>query len=194
MSHISLSIPDLDVGPWRLRRIVAADVHAVHAGLSDPQVIAHYGVSYPTLESAQVQMDWFEQIAAEGRGAWWALCQRDAPAELIGACGFNDRHLEHRRADIGYWLRPAWWGRGLMQRCLPLMIEHAFDTLGLYRLGAEVDEGNRRSHQVLLRLGFGHEGVRRGYEQKDGQALDLHLYGLLASDPRPWRDDARATD
>ena len=186
---MSLHPPAITCGDWLLRPIVDADVHAVHAGLSDPRVIAHYGVSYPTLESTWVQMRWFADIAAEGSGAWWAVCAASAPAQLIGACGMNDRVAEHRRAEIGYWLRPEWWGKGIMRQCLSAMLEHAFERMGLHRLGAEVDVGNDAISGLLLRLGFTHEGTRRGYEQKAGRALDLQFYGLLSSDPRPWQTD-----
>ncbi len=44
----------------------------IHRGLSHPDVVRYYAVSYPTLEATQEQMDWYASIAHEGTGQWWA--------------------------------------------------------------------------------------------------------------------------
>ena len=102
----SRPFPELRTARFRLRRIVPADIDAVFRGLSDPAVIAHYGVSYQTLEATQRQMDWFEEIHAAGTGTWWGISGPAPDAPLIGACGLNDVHAEHRRGELGYWLLP----------------------------------------------------------------------------------------
>jgi ribosomal-protein-alanine N-acetyltransferase len=177
--------PELRTERCLLRRILPADIAAIFRGLSDPRVIAHYGVSFGTLEETRVQMNWYVRIEAEGTGRWWGICEPGAPAELIGAVGLNDIVARHRRGEVGYWLLPPWWSRGLASECLSAVVAHAFDALALHRLAAEVDVGNDRSAAVLRRLGFRLEGVRRGYEIKDGRHLDLEVYSRLATDPTP---------
>jgi [ribosomal protein S5]-alanine N-acetyltransferase len=167
---------------FRLRRIVAEDVGVVFRGLSDPLVIAHYGVSYESLDATRRQMDWFEEIRTAGTGVWWGICRREPDSALIGACGLNDVNAGHRRAEIGYWLLPEFWGRGVMVECLEAMLRHAFDAMGLHRVAADVDVDNHRSRRLLERLGFQLEGVRRGCELKGGVYLDLMCYSRLATD------------
>ena len=176
---------ELTTSRFRLRRIVPADVGVIFRGLSDPRVIAHYGVSYESLEAAQRQMDWFEEIHAAGTGVWWGICERGADDALIGACGLNDVKAEHRRGELGYWLLPGHWGRGIATECVGAMLEHAFGAMGLHRVGADVDVDNHASRRLLERLGFRLEGVRRSYERKDGAHIDLMNYGRLATDPLP---------
>lgn len=177
--------PELRTARFRLRRILPGDIATVFRGLSDPQVIAHYGVSFHSLEETRVQMAWYQRIDAEGTGRWWGICEPDAPAELIGAVGLNDIVARHRRGEVGYWLLPAHWGRGAATECLGAVVGHAFGAMGLHRLAAEVDVDNDRSVAVLRRLGFRFEGRRRGYEIKDGRHLDLDVYSRLATDPAP---------
>jgi RimJ/RimL family protein N-acetyltransferase len=181
----STPFPELRTARFRLRRIVPADIGVVFRGLSDPAVIAHYGVSYETLEATQRQMDWFEDIYAAGTGAWWGISDPTPDAPLIGACGLNDIHAEHGRGELGYWLLPEHWGRGIATECVGAVLEHAYGAMGLHRVAAEVDAENHASRRVLDRLGFRLEGIRRDYERKHGSFIDLMMYARLATDPAP---------
>jgi len=154
----------------------------VFRGLSDPAVIAHYGVSYETLQATQRQMDWFEEIHASGTGTWWGISDPAPGAPLIGACGLNDIRAEHRRGELGYWLLPELWGRGVATECVAAMLEHAWGPMGLHRVAAEVDVENHASRRLLDRLGFRLEGIRRDYERKHGSFIDVMIYARLATD------------
>lgn len=174
--------PELSTERCILRRICPEDAPRVFLGLSHPEVIAHYGVRYHSLEHTQVQMDWFEEIYASGTGIWWGIALRSQPEQLIGATGLNDLVIEHRRAEMGYWLLPEWWRQGLAREGVSAMLSFAFTTLQLYRIGAEADFDNEPSIQLLKKLGFRHEGVRRAFEFKNGAPLDLVQFSQLASD------------
>ncbi|WWL45482.1 hypothetical protein V5O39_08385 [Pseudomonas parakoreensis] len=50
-----------------MRRIHRRDVDAIFTGLSHPQVIAHYGVSYNSLEATDEQMRWYDALLEERR-------------------------------------------------------------------------------------------------------------------------------
>lgn len=174
--------PEFFLPRCTLRRIHRRDVDAIFAGLSHPQVIAHYGVSYSSLEATDEQMHWYDALLEERRGIWWgiALPGRD---ELVGACGFNDWSHADRNLDIGYWLMPDYWRRGLMQACLPTILRFALSTLGVHRIHADVEPENPASTRLLERLGFVFEGTLRELEYKDERFLSLHQYSLLATDP-----------
>ena len=176
------TFPMLHSSRFLLRQMTQDDLPAVFLGLSNPQVIANYGVSYVSSEETQRQMDWFEVIYSSGTGIWWAICHSiDRPA-LLGAVGLNGIDSVHRRGEIGYWLLPEHWGRGIARECASAVLSFAFGPLGLHRIGAEVDTDNHRSSALLENLGFQLEGVRRGYDLKAGAFLDLMSYSRLATD------------
>ena len=85
-----------------LRPINAADIYPVWKGLSHPEVIRYYGVSFSTLEETKVQMEWYATIEKDRTGQWWAICDSD-DQHFYGAIGFNDIHPVHHRAEIGFW-------------------------------------------------------------------------------------------
>ncbi|MBD9656459.1 GNAT family N-acetyltransferase [Pseudomonas sp. PDM12] len=172
--------PEFSFADCKLRCIRADDIEQVYAGLSDPRVIAHYGVSYSSLAATREQMLWYAQLLADEAGIWWALADNDDV--LIGACGFNDWHHEYRRIEMGYWLLPDYWRRGLLQQALPCILRHALQAMGVHRIHLDIEPENVASWRLAEKLGFSREGTLRDVEYKDGRYLSLHQYSLLASD------------
>ena len=64
------------------------------------------------------------------------------------------------------------------------MLDHAFGSLDLRRLEADVDPRNHRCIQLLDRLGFQREGLQRQRYLLNGEVQDAVMYGLLSSE---WR-------
>ncbi|PVZ19879.1 MULTISPECIES: GNAT family N-acetyltransferase [unclassified Pseudomonas] len=174
-----------------LRKILPSHLVDVYRALSNPKVIAHYGVSYSSLTETEEQMRWFERIVAEKSGIWWGISFINHES-LIGACGFNDVCHEHRKAQIGYWLMPEYWRQGLLSEALPSMIDYGFSTLRLHPIHAEVEPENESSCALLRKFGFQREGTLRDVEFKDGAFLSLHQYGLLSTDIRERLDGTRS--
>ena len=101
----------------------------------------------------------------------------------MGTCGFNSLRFERgRRGEIAYDLGVAWWGRGVMAKIMPALVDFGFRGLGLHRLEALVTPGNDRSCGVLERHGFLREGVLRGYGYWKGRWHDQILYSRLLDD------------
>lgn len=181
MSKIAASFPEFSVPHYTLRQIQADDIGIVYQGLSDPEVIKYYALSYDSLEATKVQMQWFEQIVAEDQGIWWGIARADNN-ELVGACGFYDWDHTHRSTELGYWLLPAYWGNGIMKASLPIIMRYALDVMKVHRIHADVETENPASWQLLEKLGFTREGMLRDVECKDGRFLSLYKYSVLSTD------------
>lgn len=139
----------------------------VYRGLSDPRVVANYGVSYDSLTACQAQMDWYAELTHTGRGAWHLIRDRHT-GEPLGAIGYNNADPEHRRAELGYWLYPEHWGKGVMSAALQLWLPLTYRTTALHRL--------------LERAGFHYEGTARECERKGDGFISLRHYAILRSD------------
>ena len=50
-----------------------SDIENIYRGLSHPEVIKYYGVSYNSLEATKVQMEWFK----EPQQLCWAICDAE---------------------------------------------------------------------------------------------------------------------
>jgi ribosomal-protein-serine acetyltransferase len=118
----------------------------------------------------------------------------EAPDGLLGVVGFNSIDRDHRSSEIGYWLRSAAEGRGVMTRAVAALVDHAFGALELNRLGIRAEPDNRRSRAVAERLGFREEGTLREVELHNGRFVDLVCYSLLRREHearRPAPDGGR---
>lgn len=172
---------DILTNNYALRKFSQSDLENVFKGLSDPKVIPYYGISFTTIEEAQTQIDWFFQIKQENTGLWRAITSKDN-SQFFGAIGFNDWQREHRKAEIGFWLMPEFWKKGIIREVLPVMIAFGFNEMKLHRIEAEVETENSSSKNVLQTSGFQFEGSKRECEIKNGRFISLDVFSLLEND------------
>jgi RimJ/RimL family protein N-acetyltransferase len=113
-----------------------------------------------------------------GQPAHFAI--RTGDDTLIGGCGSNDFEIgKSHRAEVGYWLAKACWGRGIMTAVVQRVCQNAFEEFGLAKITAHVFAHNPASARVLEKCGFQQEGFLRKHFVKEGQFLDAKLFGLL---------------
>lgn len=166
-----------------LRAMTPADAPALFALHADVQVMRYWSTPpWTRLQQAHDRLQADDQAHALGLHLRLGIALREAPQALLGACALFDLDADHRRAEIGYALAPAAWGRGLMREALTLLIQHGFDDFGLHRIEADIDPRNTASARVLQALGFRQEGLLRERWQVAGEVSDSALYGLLRSD------------
>lgn len=167
-------IPQIKTNRILLREIVDSDLENIFNGLSNPQVVKHYGVSFQSLEATKEQMAWFSQSQQN----WWAICSSDNQ-KFYGAAGLNDISLEHKKAEIGMWLLPTYWGQGIMSEVIPLICNYAFKNLGLHRIEGFVDSGNNNCKRAMSKLQFNYEGTMRDCEIKNGAFVSVDIYAMI---------------
>ncbi|RYF22675.1 MAG: N-acetyltransferase [Flavobacteriales bacterium] len=158
-----------------LRTIAQTDLSHVFEGLSNPQVIKYYGVNYTSLKDTEEQMQWFANLEVEETGKWWAICDKDN-ASFYGAIGINNYSELHQKAELGFWLLPAYWGKGFVREAANAVLNYCFKTLNLHRVEAFVESENSNSKSVLSKLGFELEGVMKDCEIKNGQFISLAIF------------------
>ncbi|MCA9782919.1 MAG: GNAT family acetyltransferase [Candidatus Cloacimonetes bacterium] len=166
----------------RLRPLRADDAEALFSLHSDPRVMEFWSTTpWTSLDKAHETIREDQRALPLGEHLRLALELKSAPG-LVGVCTLYKFSLQSRRAELGYALSPAQQGKGLMHDALRLLLDHAFGTLGLNRVEADIDPRNAASRNCLLRLGFREEGRLRERWIVGGVVSDTGLYGLLASD------------
>lgn len=175
--------PQLQTTRLLLDRFGPEDQGFVFKALSHPDVIRHYGVEYHTLEATKGQMNYFENLYTQKTGIWWKVVSKER-GEPLGAIGMNNYQKLHNRAEIGYWLLPEHWGKGIISEAMEAMVDYLFREWGLHRIEAVVEAGNSNSSRVLERAGFVYEGTLRDCEIKQGKYISLLMFSLLATDKR----------
>lgn len=163
-----------------LRTFESNDLGNVFQGLSDPEVIKYYGVSFDSLEATKAQMEWFENLEKTGAGLWRAITLKDDV--FVGAIGLNNLSQEHRKAELGFWLLPKFWGNGYISEAFLEVMNDAFSRLNLHRIEAFVETGNMNSKKVLEKFQFKFEGTMKDCEIKNGDFIGISIYAKLRGD------------
>ena len=162
-----------------LRQFIDSDLENVFQGLSHPDIIKYYGISFDSLEATKEQMTWFAELEENETGIWWAICSK-IDGKFIGAGGLNNLSKVHRKAEVGFWLLPENWGKGFMTEAMPMMLNHAFHDIGLHRIEGFVESENKNCKKALAKLNFILEGTMRDCEIKDGAFISLDIYSIFA--------------
>ncbi|MFT5250751.1 MAG: ribosomal-protein-alanine N-acetyltransferase [Flavobacteriales bacterium] len=157
-----------------LREIKDSDIKNVFIGLSNFDVIKHYGVGFHSLEETKEQMKWFENPNQR----WFAICSHDNK-EFYGAGGLNDISKDHKKAEIGLWLLPKYWGKGIMKEAISLICNYGFDSLQLHRIEGFVDAGNKNCKRAMSKLNFEFEGTMRDCELKNDKFISMDIYSKI---------------
>jgi [ribosomal protein S5]-alanine N-acetyltransferase len=87
-----------------------------------------------------------------------------------------------QQAFLGYWIARPYAGLGYMTFGIRLAIDHAFRTLGLQRVEANIQPHNLKSIAVVQRLGFRREGFSPRYLEIQGQRADHERWAILADE------------
>ncbi len=109
---------------------------------------------------------------------------------LIGSCAFSQIDGDNGSAlyHITIGERDA-WGRGYGTEATDLMLELAFERLGLHRISLTVFSFNERAIASYRKSGFVLEGTARQAIWRDGRFWDENQMGILADE---WRTGQRA--
>jgi RimJ/RimL family protein N-acetyltransferase len=92
------------------------------------------------------------------------------------------RYYDHAyQGDIGYWITPSKWGRGLASEAVRLMTWLAFQHTGAYLVYAEWFHGNEGSRRVLERSHFEADVSGDHHFQKSGKQVFVHFHSLARS-------------
>lgn len=173
-----MAFPILHTDRLLLREIIDTDIDKVFEGLSNPDVIQYFAISYATKEATLVQMKWYADMIAHDTGRCWAICSADN-SEFYGVITLNFWNKNFRSAEMGYWIFPQYWKKGIVTEAATKAIEYGFKEMNLHRIKAESEDDNQGSIATLKKLGFKYEGTQRECEIKDGRFINLEMYALL---------------
>jgi len=178
MIHDAPRLPILETERLRLSPIEQADAALILPLMGDAEVMAFWdvpAVQDPDLVEAIIE----SQVSAnqQGQAIHWAI-RTLAEEAFVGCCDLSSIDRWHRRGEIGFLLGRDAWGQGYGLEGMQAVVTHAA-TLGIHKLSARTHLGNRRSEQLLEKLGFHEEGLLRGHILRDGERRDCRVFGLL---------------
>jgi RimJ/RimL family protein N-acetyltransferase len=178
------TLPVITTSRIILRWISEDDIDGLYEVFSNPEVMRYW--SHTPLSNREAAAQLQREIAEgneNGSMFKWGLALRESNS-VIGTTTLFNLNLDNGRAEIGYAMGRAHWGKGYMNEALQALVSHAFEVMNLRRLEADVDPRNAASIRTLERLGFQREGFLRERWHVNGEIQHAFFYGLLR---REWK-------
>lgn len=118
----------------------------------DPRVTRYICAAgkFTDVEITQRLLTEIENDRKFGIQYWPCFCP--ASGELVGCCGLRPHGKDEY--ELGFHLRPDFWGMGYASEAAGAVMQYAFSTLGAKALFAGHNPQNTASAAVLKKLGF----------------------------------------
>ena len=174
-------LPVLNGDGITLRELRVSDATSLLALLTTEEVTRFISPPPTTIEGFERFIKWAQREREAGRYACFAVVP-DGYDTAIGL--FQVRELDpiFSTAEWGFALGSAFWGSGLFVKGAELVIDFAFDVIGVNRLEARAAIDNRRGNGALRKIGATQEGILRKAFLKNGRYLDQSLWAILPED------------
>jgi ribosomal-protein-alanine N-acetyltransferase len=174
-----------------LRELRASDAASLCALLTTEEVSRFMSPPPPTVEGFERFISWTLRQRTAGAYACFAVTVRGYDT-AVGVFQIRETQRGFGTAEWGFAVGSAFWGTGVFQESAALVLEFAFDTIGVRRLEARSAVKNGRGNGALHKLGAVQECRLRKSFHKNGEFIDQVLYSMLDTDWRGSRSIAAA--
>jgi RimJ/RimL family protein N-acetyltransferase len=166
-----------------LRELRLSDAPPLFAMLATEEVGRFISPPPTTVEGFQLFIAWTLRQRTAGAYACFAVTLKGSDT-AIGIFQVGQLERGFGTAAWGFALGSPYWGTGVFEEGARLMLEFAFDTIGVHRLEARAALQNGRGNGALRKIGAVQEGVLRRSFRRNDEYLDQALWSLLDED---WR-------
>ena len=174
-------LPVLEGNGITLRELRSSDAASLLALLTTEEVTRFISPPPTTVEGFERFIQWAQRERQCGRYVCFAVVP-DGYDTAIGL--FQVRQLDPTfgTAEWGFALGSAFWGSGLFVAGAELVIDFAFDVIGVHRLEARAAVQNGRGNGALRKIGAVQEGILKKSFLRGGKQLDQALWAILEDD------------
>ena len=120
---------------------------------------------------------------ATGRERPYAIVDK-ASGKVAGSTRYMNINPVHRRVEIGY----TFLGASFQRTCVNtnaklLLLQHAFEGMGMNRVELLTDALNETSRNAIARLGAKQEGILRSHMiMREGRIRDSVIFSIVAAE------------
>lgn len=148
--------------------IVAAANHA--------EISTYMSDHFPYPYSRDTGRTWLEATVNQDPPLRYAIHVDGMFAGGTGAAGSADETTGSY--ELGWWLTPRYWGRGVATDSVAALVDGLFSRRGAMRVHASVMDRNPASSRVAEKVGMVHEANLTGAYLKRGVRYDRLVYGI----------------
>jgi RimJ/RimL family protein N-acetyltransferase len=164
-----------------LRGLRGSDAPALFAMLTTEEVSRFISPPPTTVEGFERFIAWTLRMRELGSYACFAVTV-DGCDTAIGIFQLRELEPGFGTAEWGFAIGSEYWGTGVFLEGAELVVQFAFETVGVHRLEARAAVRNGRGNGALRKIGAVQEGVLRRSFLRNGQYHDQVLWSILDED------------
>lgn len=173
-------VEEINDGNLFLRKISKDDVEFIFKSLNDRDLITYLSLGpLKTLEHSKRLIKGYLKYWDNNVQFNYIIEFLEVNKVKIGSISLWNINWQHHRAQIGIWLVPSFWSKGLAEISLNLIKNIAYNHLKLNRLEAYIAIENERSITLFEKCGFNEEGVLKEYLNFHGNYHDAAIMACL---------------
>lgn len=174
--------PEIETERLLLRKLNLVDAADIQSIRSDEKVMKYMDSErHQNLQFSENFINENLKNYKERKGIFWAVIERYS-GRFIGDFAFWKIDKKNSRAEIGYTLKPEFWGQGYMKEAMIGVLKFGFNELNLHSIEANINPDNENSRRLLKKIGFKKEAYFRENYYFNGEFLDSEIYSLLQRD------------
>lgn len=160
-----------------LRPMTEEDTDLIVAWRNSEAVRKHF--IYQAMFTREGHLNWLHNVVEAGKAVQMIICELAADKPL-GSVYIRDIDREYRKGEYGIFIgEDVARGKGVGTAAAKLMIEYAFEELGLHRLFLRVYAENGRAIRSYEKAGFEREAYLRDDVFVRGAFRDIVLMAVL---------------
>ena len=164
-----------------LRALQINDAESLLSLLTTEEMACFMSPPPTTVEGFGRFVTWSRRELEAGRCVCFAVVP-DGYDTAIGLFQVRQREPSFETAEWRVALRTEFWGSGLFVKGAELVVEFAFDVVGVHRLEARAALQNGRGNSALRKIGAVEEGILRQSLPRGGVHHDQSLWSILRED------------
>jgi RimJ/RimL family protein N-acetyltransferase len=180
---LAMPLPVLRNDQATLRELCANDAESLLAHISLLEVLRHIAPAPTTIEGFQSFIRWTHAQRTQRLHVAFGLI----PAGMhqpVGILQCWPIEPDWSTAEWGFVVGRRHWGTGLFGHGARLLLDFAFDAVGVRRMEARSARANERGNGALRKLGAIPEGTLREGFRVGSQVSDYIMWSILAAE---WR-------
>jgi ribosomal-protein-alanine N-acetyltransferase len=171
----------LEGNTFFLRALAASDLTDKYLQWLNDSEVNRFN-SHATFPNTKEQMEQFFSSLTPSHRIVLAIVDK-ASGSHIGNISLQSINWVNRNAEFAIIIGDkAFWGKGIGEQAIRLVIEYGFTRLNLHRIYCGTIQGNTGMMSIAARLNMKEEGCRREAVFKHGAYHDIIEYGILRSE------------
>ena len=164
-----------------LRRYRRSMLQDLVVAANDPRIPRFMGDEFPHPYTEEAGDAWIDVATEASPTTQYAIHVDGVLSGGVG--GFPGTGENTGSVEIGWWLHPDHWGRGITTAAATAIVDEFLGERGAMRVFGPVMAPNVPSSRVAENAGLRLEGIEKGAYLKGGVRYDKRMYGLTR---REW--------